>query len=207
LVLKQEILNAESLLPLLLGAVALPFFLSFLACVFRGKPARVVMLNASRPAGADIRKMIRRELRPYGHIIALQEGARGIDNDGRLGACARLIRNKLAMNLRAFFARNVTLPVRATTEWRPTTTQLLARSSDALIVDLSNGAPQHWEIFQPLASRCVFVSAWGQQDQAEAAFASLGLPGQCFFYAPDGEIQRRGQFRAAMLAAMRAAHA
>jgi hypothetical protein len=99
------------------------------------------------------------------------------------------------------------LSVNATPEWRPAATQLLADSSDALIVDLSNGAPDDWSVIQPQAARCVFVSAWGRYEQAEAAFASLGLPGQCFFYAPDGEIQRRGLFRAALLAAMRAAHA
>jgi hypothetical protein len=53
----------------------------------------------------------------------------------------------------------------------------------------------------------VFVSLWGKTEEAQAALSRLGFANSCFHYAPDGEIQRRAEFRAAVLAAMRATHA
>jgi hypothetical protein len=207
MLLRDRLLMAWQLSPWVVGAIAFPFFLWLFTSVFRGKPARVVVLNAPLGVHTDLRKMIRRELRPYGHVIAVVEAQRGVDEDARLRTRIATVRTKVAMNLRAFFARATTLAVRATPEWRAATTQAFARASDAVIVDLSIGVPADWGAIAQQASRCVFVSAWGRHEQAEAAFAALGAAGQCFFYAPDGEIQRRSQFRAAMLAAMRAAHA
>src|SRR5262249_12026174 len=88
----------------------------------------------------------------------------------------------------------------------PELAALLASSSDALIVDLSDGLPADWSTLQAAVSRCVFVSAWGQHEAAEAAFASLGVAGPMLCLSPGWEMQRRGQFRAAVLNAMRAAH-
>jgi hypothetical protein len=203
--------RAESIretIVLLTPAPVLLFVTWLLLNLFRGKPARVSFLSLPRGrTKADVRKMLRRELRPYGHLIAVRDAVNGVSNDRRLRSYAKRIGDKFAMNWHAAFARTGAMLVSATSDWRLATTQLLARSSDVLIVDLSNGAPEEWNVIQPQASRCVFVSAWGQHERAEATFAALGVPGQCFFYAPDGEIQRRSQFRAAMLAAMRAAHA
>ena len=168
----------------------------FLASVFRMHPARLCYVRADAREGA---RHFTRELRPYGHVIVYRA-------QGRAGDAQRVassLRNRVALNLRALFSDHQTMTLSA----EPSLTRLLAGASDALIVDLSNRAPEDWALMRPYASRCVFVSAWPLHEQADATLASLGLPGQCFFYAPDGEIQRRGQFRAALLAAMRAAHA
>ena len=186
---------------LVAGAVSIALSFSalwFFASLLRRHPARVGYLGARLSHGAD---RFMRELRPYGHVITQSFPARAAAPDAR--GVASALGNRLMLNLRALCSDQQTLTLAP----GPWVTTLLACSSDALIVDLSNGARQDWHLLQPEARRCVFVSAWGQHAQAEAAFASLDLPGQCFFYAPDGEIQRRGQFRAAMLAAMRAAHA
>jgi len=52
----------------------------------------------------------------------------------------------------------------------------------------------------------VFVALWGKLEEAEAALRERGISAVVHHYAPDGEIQRRPAFRAAMLAAMRATH-
>jgi hypothetical protein len=59
---------------------------------------------------------------------------------------------------------------------------------------------------QGLTGRAVIVADWSNLEAAEAALQDWIANAPCFAYAPDGEIQRRGLFRAAMLAAMRAAH-
>lgn len=168
----------------------------FFASLLRLHPARVCYVRARANHGA---RRFTRELRPYGHVIVYRAGGRA----GDARHVASSLHNRLALNLRALCSDQQTLTLSAA----PEVTQLLARSSDALIIDLSNGRPADWDMIQGEAARCVFVSAWGAHAQAETAFAGLGVPGQCFFYAPDGEIQRRGQFRTAMLVAMRAAHA
>lgn len=83
-------------------------------------------------------------------------------------------------------------------------------SSDAIVVDLSDGGS--WALAaciqaEGAASRCVFVALWGRLEEAEAALRAAGLSQRVFPYAPDGEMQRRPLFRAAMLEAMRATHA
>ncbi|MFT3729536.1 MAG: hypothetical protein QM759_17065 [Terricaulis sp.] len=201
MLLHDRLLMSWQLSPWVLGATAIPLFFWLLACVFRSKAARVAALNLrSTRAQSDMRKMMRRELRPYGYVIAPCPKS---GHDADVDKFAASLRHRFALNVRTLFANHATLSPSA----GPAVTDVLARSSDVVIVDLSNGAPSDWSLIQPQAARCVFVSAWGQHEQAEAVFAGLNQPGQCFFYAPDGEIQRRGQFRAAMLAAMRAAHA
>jgi hypothetical protein len=168
----------------------------FLASLFRLHPARLCLLRSNVQYGGD---RFTHDLRPYGHVIVYR------DRDAKAPTARSVtsrLRNLLALNLRAMFCDRQTLTLDAARELTP----LLAQAGDALIIDLSIGAPRDWDLLQPQASRCVFVSAWGQHEKAEAAFAALGLPGQCFFYAPDGEIQRRGLFRAALLEAMRRAH-
>jgi hypothetical protein len=168
-----------------------------LASLFRRHPARVCYVRAKGGHGGG--RFIR-ELRPYGHVIAYRTaGGAGAVSPRAL---APLLRNRFMLNLRALCSDQQTLTLDAA----PALTRMLAQASDVVIVDLSDGAPPDWDAIQPEAARCVFVSAWGQHEQAEAALANLGANGQCFFYAPDGEIQRRAAFGGAVLEAMRAAH-
>src|SRR5262249_41670444 len=60
MLLKGRLLMAWQLSQWVSAAIAIPFFLWLLACVLRGKPARVIVLNTPRRAGADLRKMLRR---------------------------------------------------------------------------------------------------------------------------------------------------
>jgi len=181
------------------GAAALAFAgFWVLASLFRLRPARVCYMRPDLPLGGA---RFTHDLRPYGHVIAYRTASNGAGK-AKLGVVARRLSHRFALNLRNLFTDRQTLSLNAA----PELTQMLAQASDVLIVDLSAGAPRDWDLIQPQAKRCVFVSAWGQYEHAEAAFAALAAHGQCFYYAPDGEIQRRGQFRAAVLAAMRAAH-
>lgn len=185
---------ADALVIAGMAAVALSV-IWFFAALLRAHPARVCFMRANAKHGAG---RFTRELRPYGHVIGCRTGKQPAKSHN----VASTLRGRTMLNLRALFSDHETLALDGSAD----VAALLAGCSDALIVDLSDGAPENWSAIQPEAARCVFVSAWGQHERAEAAFAALGLPGQCFFYAPDGEIQRRSQFRAAMLAAMRAAH-
>jgi hypothetical protein len=174
------------------------------ASLFRRHPARLCYFRDETKDGAG---RFVRELAPYGHVIGYRAGEPGRVRDAASyrNAVAGL-RNRLLLNLRTLLSDRETLSFSAAPAWAAMMAELLARSSDALIVDVSHGAPPQWSEIEPQASRCVFVSAWGRHQEAEAALAALGVAGPCFFYAPDGEIQRRRQFRAAILAAMRAAH-
>jgi hypothetical protein len=174
------------------------------ASLLRRHPARLCFVRADASNGAG---RFVRELAPYGHVIGFRAGEPGSVRDAAsYRKAVASLRNRLLLNLRTLLTDRETLSLSAAPAWVAMIAQLLTRSSDAVIVDVSRGAPLAWSEIAPQASRCVFVSAWGQQQQAEAALAALGVEGPCFFYAPDGEIQRRRQFRAAILAAMRAAH-
>jgi hypothetical protein len=118
---------------------------------------------------------------------------------------ARRLRDRIGLNLQVALTGKEALPVRTSDAWRPLTTQLLAASADAIVVDLPDSA--EWLDAIPVENaiaRCVFVSLWGRLEAAEALLQARGLSAPCFHYAPDGEMQRRAQFRAAMLTAMRA---
>ncbi|HVT55104.1 MAG TPA: hypothetical protein VHD34_03520, partial [Xanthobacteraceae bacterium] len=166
--------------------------------IFGPRVARVSYMRANATHGGA---HFARELRPFGHVVVCRTsgGGRAASAEAITGALG----NRIAMNLRALCADREVRTLNAASDATPA----LMEASDAVIVDLSDGAPADWDAIKPEARRCVFVAAWGVHEQAEATFAALGVPGQCFFYAPDGEIQRRSQFRAAVLAAMRAAHA
>jgi hypothetical protein len=101
--------------------------------------------------------------------------------------------------------------VRTSDAWWRMTAQLLMDSSDAIVMDLSQMSEGvGWELDlireSRAARRVVFIALWGKLEEAEAALAARGIDAVVHHYAPDGEIQRRLQFRAAMLAAMRATH-
>lgn len=169
------------------------------AVAFRRHPARVLVLG-----GRDIalQRMIERELRPFGHI-ARPDAPDGpyVRNAADYRALARRMGKRIRLNFATALSTREALPVRASEAWRPLVRQLLADSSDVLIVDLSESVDL---AALEQRERCVFVTLWGGIDAAEAALRQAGIDAPCFFYAPDGEMQRRGQFRAAMLAAIRA---
>jgi hypothetical protein len=187
------------------GAVVVLAALWFLTGLARLHPARLCCVG--QQSGFGGRRMLARELRVYGHVITLsaKDGAGAVRDAASYRACAARLHNLPLMNLRTMCADAQTLTVRAAPRWRAMVARLLAGSCDALVVDLSGGAPDDWDSILPQSPRCVFVSAWAQHEQAEAVLAGAGIARPCFFYAPDGEMQRRGQFRAALLAAMRAA--
>lgn len=180
-----------------IGALLALSGLWLLASIVMPHAARVSYMRARATHGGA---RFTRELRPFGHAVVYRTsgGGRGAAPEAVAGALS----NRVAMNLRALCADREVMTLKAA----PDATSALVQASDAVIVDLSEGLPPDWNVIKPEARRCVLVAAWGQHERAEATFASLALPGQCFFYAPDGEIQRRSQFRAAVRAAMRAAH-
>lgn len=101
--------------------------------------------------------------------------------------------------------------VRTSDAWWRMVVQLFLDSSDAIVVDLSQVTQgTAWELdviaAEGVTPRCVFVALWGKLAEAEAALAQRGISASVHHYAPDGEIQRRGAFRAAMIAAMCATH-
>jgi len=193
-------------------AMFTPLFVWLLASALRRKPARVLLLCKTTRRGLDValRRMLRRELRPYGHIqIMPDKCSRGVASmleapvrcarDYR--ALARSLSKRVANNLRPI------MQVRATDAWRGLVARLLTDSADAIVVDLSDVSAA-WPIdaIGDAGQRCVFVSLWGKAEEAQAELARRGIANPCFCYAPDGEMQRRAQFRVAMLDAMRAAH-
>jgi hypothetical protein len=194
------------------GLVFLRGFAGVLAGLFRTKPARVALLrpSASVSTNAPLRRMIARELKPYGHIVSLAPEARA----GAIRAAAEYradglaLRNRFGMNLRAMAPSGEALALSASDAWRPMVLDLLMESSDAVIIDLSGGGAWTLDALSQAGAspRCVFVSIWGRLEEAEAALRERGVSAPCFYYAPDGEMQRRPEFRAALLAALRAAH-
>jgi hypothetical protein len=124
---------------------------------------------------------------------------------------ARRLRDRIGLNLQVAFASKEALPVRTSDPWWRLVVRLLMQSSDAVIVDLSRvTAGTAWELDvirnENAAPRCVFIALWGKAEEAQDALQRWGFSNACFYYAPDGEMQQRNQFRAAMLEAMRATH-
>lgn len=172
----------------------------------RRKPARLLLVGAGAERASAA--MARRELGVFGHVARMDapEGPT-IANAADYRALARRLRRRVRLNLATAVSPEEALPVRAAPHWRLLTLQLLANSCDAVIVDLTEGAAVLEDVREAAQDgRCVFVTLWGRIDAAEATLAAAGLDAPCFFYAPDGEMQRRGQFHAALIAAMRATH-
>lgn len=180
----------------------------------RPHPARVVVLRRPTRDAVSLRRMIGRELRAYGHVIALSEGdehADPITNARQYRLFAQRLGDRLGLNLQAPLSRAETLACDPASGWRDLAVQLLTGSGDAVIVDLTHitdePPPELAAITeQGIGPRCVFVALWGKADAAEAALRAAGFAHPCFYYAPDGEMQRRPLFRAALLDAMRATH-
>lgn len=124
---------------------------------------------------------------------------------------ARRLRDSIGLNIQVAMTKKEAFLVRTSDAWWQLVIRLFMDSSDAIVVDLSQvAAGAAWELDvirdEQSQARCVFVAIWGQAETAEAALRARGFDNPCFFYAPDGEMQRRGDFRAALLRAMRAAH-
>lgn len=192
------------------GFAALVLLVVWLA--LRLKPARVCVVRpALVTARVPLRCAIAAELRPYGHVVSVASGVEGlvVKSAADYRARAAEMHNRVAQNLHNMGTRRETLALSATDQWRPLVLNLLLDSSDAIVVDLSDGGSWALEAIQRegVTARCVFVALWGRLEEAEAALRAAGLSQRCFPYAPDGEMQRRPQFRAAMLEAMRATHA
>jgi hypothetical protein len=182
----------------------------FALSVFRRKLARVTVIRPAHQRGAPLRRFIGRELRGYGHVVTMASGvgAGAVRSASGYRAAAARLRQRFLFNLRMLLSGGEGLALSADEAWRPHVLGLLARSSDALIVDLSDGASWAWDDLQRLdvVGRSVFIADWSRLEEAEATLRALGVDAPCFAYAPDGEVQRRGAFRAAVLRAMRAAH-
>ena len=124
---------------------------------------------------------------------------------------ARRLRDRIGLNVQIATGSKEAFLIRTSDAWWRMVVRLMMESSDAILVDLSQvSAGTAWELDvireENAAARCVFVSLWGKAEEAQAALARLGFANTCFHYAPDGEIQRRAEFRAAMLGAMRTTH-
>lgn len=193
--------------PLLIGVVAAlltPTLIWLCASLFRGKPARVCVLAPPQSdlTRAPLRRFVRKELRAFGHVM-LHAPDGPIRTASAYRTAASLMANKLAMNLRAARPNGVALRIGGSPAWAPLTRAMGAESADCVVVDLSGDAGEALaQIADP--RRCVFVALWGKLEAAEAALAARGIAAAVHHYAPDGEIQRRPAFRAAMLAAMAA---
>jgi hypothetical protein len=101
--------------------------------------------------------------------------------------------------------------VRTSDAWWRMVARLLMDSSDVIVVDLSQVTEgTAWELDaiqqEDALARCVFVAIWGKLEAAGASLRARGIDAPIHAYAPDGEMQRRAPFRAAMLGAMRATH-
>ena len=192
------------------GFAALMLWIAILA--LRPKPARICVVRpALTLARTPLRAAIAHELRPYGHVVTLASGAEGlvVRSAADYRARAADFGKRVGLNLINMSTRRETLALGASDQWRPLVLNLLLDSSDAVVVDLSDGGSWALEAIQRegVAARCVFVALWGKLEEADAALRAAGLSQRCFPYAPDGEMQRRPAFRAAMLTAMRATHA
>lgn len=182
-----------------------------LRSVLRPKPARVAFVRAAALSDRAAREFVAGELRPYGHVASVAGSANGATVKSAADYRARALEmgNRLGLNLINMSTRRETMALSATDQWRPLVLNFLMDSSDAIVVDLSDGGSWALAAIQAegAASRCVFVALWGRLEEAEAALRAAGLSQRVFPYAPDGEMQRRPLFRAAMLKAMRATHA
>lgn len=204
--------SAASLAALTLAALCVAAAaICLLAAVFRMKPARILLLapRADGPTRAPLGRMASRELRPFGHVVTFRDtaGDGAVRSAADYRARAAAMRNLFGMNVSAILAAEA-LPLSATESWRDMTLDLALSSSDAIVADLSDGGEQTLETLSKhgALSRSTFVCIWGRLEQAEAALRARQLNVACFYYAPDGEMQRRQSFRAAVIAAMRATH-
>lgn len=198
---------------LALGMLSVVAALAWLALtLLRAKPARLCVVRAqnSTISREPLKRAIASELHPYGHVVVLSADAEGIvvKNAAHYRARAGELRNLIGLNLRKMGTARETVSLSASDAWRPLMLNLLLDSSDAILVDLSDSGSWALDaiIAEGAAPRCVFVALWGKLEEAQAALGAAGLPHRCFAYAPDGEMQQRPKFRAAMLAAMRATH-
>lgn len=121
------------------------------------------------------------------------------------------LRDRIGLNTQVALTSKEAFLVRTSDAWWQMAVRLLMESSDALVVDISQvTAGTAWELdligAENAAAHCVFVSLWGRAEEARAELARRGIANPCFHYAPDGEMQHRAQFRAALLDAMRATH-
>lgn len=208
------VLNNPAYTALLIGAG--PFAVIWAAAIaLRRKPARIVVVrHRSAPSYvAPLRRMLRRELKPFGHVVGMAPDGGAIAPVAQARQYRRLgrkLRSRIALNLRSAISHGATLSVAATQQWRPVAQRFLIDSADAVVVDLTEAGDGASELEAIRAcgaeDRAVFVSIWGDAERAQASLRDAGLAHECFFYAPDGEMQHRGEFRAAMLGAMRAAH-
>lgn len=125
---------------------------------------------------------------------------------------AKRLRDRMGLNLQVALVAKEAFMVRTSDGWWRLVAQLLMDSADAIVVDLSQvSAGTEWELdiiqTQKLEARCVFVALWGKAQEASQHLRARAIDAPLFHYAPDGEIQDRAAFRAAMLGAVRATHA
>ncbi|GAN00393.1 hypothetical protein U91I_04059 [alpha proteobacterium U9-1i] len=124
---------------------------------------------------------------------------------------ARRLRDRIGLNLQVAFTSKEAFLVRTSDAWWRQVIRLFFDSSDVILVDLTKvTAGTAWELDtirdEQLAPRCVFISLWGQVEEAQAALAARGIANPVHPYAPDGHMVDRHRFRAAMLGAMTATH-
>jgi len=229
-----------------------------IATWLRRKPARVLLLRKFnvRALSSPLTRMIRRELRPFGHVATLSDKHIRRDHWGWLHQLflsvsnplalvllvittpirfvwrlfdrsamgpatvlsardyrnlARRLRDRMGLNLQVALVSKEAFMVRTSDRWWRLVAQLLMDSADAIVIDLSQvSTGTEWELdviqAQKLEARCVFVALWGKADEAADHLRARGIAAPLFHYAPDGEIQSRAAFRAAMLGAVRATH-
>jgi hypothetical protein len=124
---------------------------------------------------------------------------------------ARRLRDRLGLNAQVALVSKEAFLVRTSDAWWQMVARLLMDSSDVIVVDLSQVTEgTAWELDaiqqEDALGRCVFVAIWGKLEAAGASLRARGIDAPIHAYAPDGEMQRRAPFRAAMLGAMRATH-
>lgn len=124
---------------------------------------------------------------------------------------ARRLRDRVGLNLQVATTSKEAFLVRTSDAWWKLIVRLMLDSCDAIVVDLSQVTDgTAWELDvirdEDAAARCVFIALWGKGELAEAEMRRRGFEQVCHFYAPDGHMVKRAQFRDAMLGAMRATH-
>ncbi|MBY0562546.1 MAG: hypothetical protein K2P58_00065 [Hyphomonadaceae bacterium] len=195
----------------LAGLCAALVILWLFASIFRAKPARILFLASRADAAtrAPARRMLSTELRPFGHILSFAQRAEAgaVRSAADYRARANAMRSLIGMNISAMLAPEA-LPLSASDHWRAMIFDLALASSDVVIADLSDGGDSTLSALaaEGAIPRCVFVCLWGRLDEASAGLRTHQIEAPCFYYAPDGEMQRRSGFRAAVLSALRATH-
>lgn len=124
---------------------------------------------------------------------------------------ARRLRDRIGLNVQVASASKDAFLVRTSDAWWRLVVRLLMDSADALVVDLSQVSEgTAWELDairdENASARCVFVALWDKREDAQAALTRWGFANACFPYTQAGEMRQHAEFRAAMLAAMRATH-